>query len=311
MPAGATCPLPIMKSRPRRVHIALLCSALALLPVCVVYASTELRLRRVYTVPAVTLDVPTDAASIERGQHLVQVIAQCTNCHGEDLGGRSLGENPWLGRLSAPNLTPGRGGIGSHSNEELVWSIRYGVGRDRRPLVMMPAQYLRKLGDKDLGAIVAYLRSLAPVDREVEGVRAGPLARLLLFLDRLPDVVPAETVIRAGEPAPPPRPGLSIEYGGYLVDTAGCRICHRHDLSGGLHPLALPGEPRPPGLTPDGPLATWSERDFLHTLRTGTTPDGRRLDDAYMPWRRIGRMSDPELKAIWRYLRSLEAARIG
>ena len=51
---------------------------LALLPVCVVYASTELRLRRVYTVPAVTLDVPTDAASIERGQHLVQVIAQCT-----------------------------------------------------------------------------------------------------------------------------------------------------------------------------------------------------------------------------------------
>ena len=300
-----------MRARPRARHIALVCAALALLPLCVVYASTELRLRRVYSVPAVTLEVPTDPASIDRGQYLVHVIAQCTNCHGEDLGGRSLGENPWLGRLSAPNLTPGRGGLRSHSDEELVWSIRYGVGRDRRALVMMPAQYLRKLGDRDLGAIVAYLRSIAPVDREIAPVRAGPVSRLLLFLGLVPDVVPAETLIHAGEPPPPPRPGLTIEYGGYLVDTAGCRVCHSHDLSGGLHPLARPGEPVPPGLTPDGPLAAWSERDFLRTLRTGTTPDGSRLDEAYMPWRRIGRMSDPELKAIWRYLRSLEPARLG
>ena len=300
-----------MKPRPRPGRVALLCAVTALLPLCVVYVSTELRLRRVYTVPPVTLEVPTDPASIERGQHLVHVIAQCTNCHGEDLGGRSLGESPWLGRLSAPNLTPGHGGLGSHSDEELVWSIRYGVGRDRRALVMMPAQYLRKLGDTDLGAIVAYLRSLAAVDREVAPFRAGPLARLLLFLGRVPDVVPAEALIHAGEPAPPPAPGPTIEYGGYLVDTAGCRICHRHDLSGGLHPLSLPGEPRPPRLTPEGPLAAWSERDFLRTLRTGTTPDGRGLDEAYMPWRRIGRMSDPELKAIWRYLRSLEPTRPG
>ena len=55
----------------------------------------------------------------------------------------------------------------SHSAEELIWSIRYGVGRGRRALVMMPAQYLRKLGDRDLETVVK-LREAAIIDLAVE-----------------------------------------------------------------------------------------------------------------------------------------------
>ena len=100
--------------------------------------------------------------------------------------------------------------------------------------------------------------------------------------------------------------GVSIEYGAYMVETGGCKVCHHDDLRGGLHPLSLPGEPPPSDLTASGRLASWSEADFLRSLRTGRTPDGRRLENQWMPWKSIGRMSDLELNAIWKYLESLQ-----
>ena len=60
-----------------------------------------------------------------------------------------------------------------------------------------------------------------------------------------------------------------------------------------------------PNLTPGGGLARWSEADFINTLRTGTTPDGRQLDNEFMLWEDIGLLTDDELKAIWLYLQSL------
>ena len=45
--------------------------------------------------------------------------------------------------------------------------------------------------------------------------------------------------------------------------------------------------------------------DFVRTLRKGVTPDGRSLDSEWMPWPAIGRMSELELRAIWRYLRTI------
>ena len=96
-----------------------------------------------------------------------------------------------------------------------------------------------------------------------------------------------------------------IDYGAYLVDTGGCKVCHKDDLRGGLHPLSLPGEPPPPDLTRGGPLASWSESDFIRTLRTGVTPDGRQLDAQWMPWPTTARMTDGELRAIWQHLQSL------
>lgn len=284
---------------------AAMVAGLLIVGACVVYASTEVRLRRVYAVPPLQVEARSDPATLARGRHLVHVVAQCTTCHGADLGGKSLGSDPWLGRLSGPNLTRGRGGIALHSDAQLAASVRYGVDREGRPLVMMPAQYLRHLSDDDLGAIIGYLRSLPPVDRELPPRRSGPLSRLLLFLGRVPDVLPAESIARSSAPPQVPPVDAGVDYGRYLVDVAGCRVCHHENLAGGLHPLALPGEPVPADLTPQGPLGSWSEREFIRTLRTGVTPDGRALDGAYMPWRTLARMSDAELAAIWLYLRSL------
>ncbi|NIW44030.1 MAG: hypothetical protein GWN30_04445, partial [Gammaproteobacteria bacterium] len=57
-------------------------------------------------------------------------------------------------------------------------------------------------------------------------------------------------------------------------------------------------------LTPGGELKGWSEADFINTIRTGVTVDGRTLNEV-MPWRYIGQMTDEELQAIWLYLQSI------
>ena len=60
-----------------------------------------------------------------------------------------------------------------------------------------------------------------------------------------------------------------------------------------------------PSLTSSGRLANWKEADFLKTLRTGQTPEGKQLNTEYMPWRELGQMTDTELRAVWSYLRTL------
>ena len=76
----------------------------------------------------------------------------------------------------------------------------------------------------------------------------------------------------------------------------------RHGLNFFFHPLALPGEPPPSDLRASGPLRGWSEEEFLRAMRSGVTPDGRRLDPEYMPWPRFAGMTDGELSAIWEFL---------
>jgi mono/diheme cytochrome c family protein len=275
------------------------CAALA-----AVFVASERRLQKVYDVPAPAVSVPADPAAVARGRHLAHAVAQCAYCHGDDLGGKLAADVAGLGRLYAPNLTPGRGGIGaSYRDADFVRAIRHGVDREGRALWVMPSQYLAALRDVDLGALIAYLRTLAPVDRELPAKRAGWLTRLALVTGRAPDLLPAEQIDHAAlaEAARPSR--HDAQRGAYLVDLGACRVCHRPDLSGGLHPLALPGEPTPPSLRAAGPLARWSEADFVRAMRTGATPTGRLLDPQFMPWPRFAGMSDGELRAIWRYLR--------
>ena len=286
-------------------RITLWVAGLLALAAISVFAATERRMARRYEVAAVAIATPSEPASLERGRHLVEVIGQCTTCHGADLAGAAMADDPWLGRLFASNLTPGRGGIANFTTADLVRSIRHGVKRDGRSLLLMPAQYFNRFSDADLGAIIAHLRRLPPVDRVVPEPRIGPVSRLALFSRQAEDILPAELIDHGAAPRAAPPTDLSTDYGAYLVETGGCKICHHENLAGGLHALALPGEPPPANLRPDGPLGRWSESDFLHTLRSGTTPEGRNLDEAWMPWPAIARMSDLELRAIWRYLRSL------
>jgi mono/diheme cytochrome c family protein len=261
---------------------------------------------RRYPVDPPPLATVSTGDAVDRGHHLVTAVSQCTTCHGEDLAGTELVDDGWFGRLWASNLTPGRGGIAERDASDLVRSIRYGVRPDGTSHVMMPAQHLRHLSDEDLAAIISFLRTLAPVDRETPPPYMGPFARVVVALGLAPDLFPAGLVANAPDTPRVIEARESVGYGAYLVEAGGCKVCHNPRMTGGLHPLALPGEPEPPNLTPGGALASWSSQDFVRTLRTGVTRKGRVLDPNFMPWPAYSKMSDLELKAIWKYLRSLQ-----
>ncbi|MDH3213931.1 MAG: cytochrome c [Myxococcales bacterium] len=294
-----------MTARTARNAASIAATAFAALSVGVIGLS-EVRLDRRYATPSASLAVRADPETVVRGRHVGDHIAQCSFCHGDDLAGKPAADDPWLGRLWAPNLTPGRGGLPrDYRDEDLARAIRNGVGRDGRSLRLMPSDQLRAMSEADLSAVIAWVRSAPPVAAERPASFAGPLTRLVLAAGLAPELLPAERIDHDAPPPPAPAPDPTPAYGEYLVGIGICRVCHRDDLGGGAHPLSLPDEPPPPDLTISGSLGGWSEADFLQTLRSGATPDGRPLDPVYMPWPRYAQMSETELRAVWAYLRTL------
>lgn len=173
----------------------------------------------------------------------------------------------------------------------------------------MPVRNFYYLSDQDLGALIAYLKSVPPIDNELPSTAPGPLGRVMLALGQLPSeaTMPDVTVIDHDGPRPiAPQPGLTLEYGEYLART--CTVCHGPHFNGGI--IRTDAEYLSPNLTPGGEVAFWSEEDFIATLRTGITPSGYQLRDV-MPWKYIGQMTDEELKAVWMYLQSLPALEQG
>jgi mono/diheme cytochrome c family protein len=270
-----------------------------------VYIISGIRIGKSYDDVAVEAKVlPAGDEAIARGRHLVEI--SCTDCHGEDLAGEAMVEDPIVATLFGSNLTSGEGGVaGDNTDGELVRAIRQGIGADGKSLWFMPSQEFNHWSDADVGAIVAYLRQVPPVNNQQPENSGGPLGRILFLTGMLP-LLPAELVDHEAVRPPAPPIGVSVEYGAYLG--RGCNGCHGPELAGGPIPGTPPGSTIAANLTPAGALANWSEAEFIETMRGGTTPDGRVLDSEWMPWPTLARMTDDELMAIWLYLQSVPAA---
>ena len=218
-------------------------------------------------------------------------------------------EDPIMANLYASNLTSGKGGANeAYTDAELVRAIRQGVGHDDKSLWFMPSQEFNHWSDADVGAIVAYLNQVPPVDNQLPENSGGPLGRALFLAGMIP-LLPAELIDHDRERETAPPIAVSVEYGAYLG--RGCQGCHGEDLAGGPIPGAPPGSPESANLTLGGELAGWSEANFIETLRTGTTPDGRQLDAEWMPWPTLSKMTNDELKAIWLYLQTVPGVTAG
>jgi mono/diheme cytochrome c family protein len=261
-----------------------------------------------YDVSVEPVPIPTGEAAISDGRNIA-TIHYCAFCHGENLAGKVLLDTPAMAVAYAPNLTGGAGGVGStNTDEDWVRAIRHGVGHDGRGLVAMPSTIWYRLNDEDLGALIAYLRSLPPVDNELPARRIGPLGRLLVALGQFPSTGAALIDHNAPRHAAPER-GITAAYGEYLAQST-CSACHGENLNGGTV-RGLDGELEIAlNLTPGGALADWSEAQFITALRSGVTPNGRVLSET-MPWQYVGQMTDEELRAVWLYLQSLPALEQG
>src|SRR5512138_773206 len=136
---------------------------LALVGAGVVYGASERRLRTTYDTTVDAVPVPTDQASVARGEHLVRAVLDCTLCHGDDLGGSVYSSSAAIGTVAGPNLTHGKGGLAAdYGDLDYVRAIRRGVRRDGRSLIVMPSEVFTHVSQEDLGAVLAYLRQLPP-----------------------------------------------------------------------------------------------------------------------------------------------------
>jgi mono/diheme cytochrome c family protein len=239
--------------------------------------------------------------AIQRGHHIVQSRAGCQGCHGTDLGGGTVIDLALVAHWVAPNLTLGRGSVtrGFTAND---WdrAVRHGVRRSGQSS-SMPVEEFLNLSDHELSDIVAYVRSLPPVDRDMGRVTIGPAFAFMIATD--PTVLLAFKVDHdAPHAVEPPAEAPSAELGRHLTQV--CRGCHGLNLSGGK----LAGDPAMPivaNLTPhETGLKGWSEQDFIRALREGKRKDGTAISTA-MPWQAYGQMTDTELKAVWAYLQTV------
>jgi len=113
--------------------------------------------------------------------------------------------------------------------------------------------------------------------------------------------------------------GDMVARGKYLVTVMGCGDCHTpgyflgkpdlaHPLSGSDVGFEVPGLGIHwgPNLTPDPAtgLGKWSDAEIITAIRTGVTPDGRRLIPV-MPYGDFASLTDADAHAIVIFLRTL------
>ncbi len=266
--------------------------ALAAIAVLGVYISMGRDLAMNFQVAGEDVDVPVEEGSVEEGQRQAQLRGCSGGCHGNSTEGRVMVEL-WDGtRVVAPDLARV---AARYSTTDLERAIRHGVRPDGSSVIrFMPSEMFSILSDRDLGLIIAYLRSESRGEERLPEARYGPLGRIMGFMfKRQNGSVIAAEVIDHQHPAPPDT-GDRAAFGRYLVRSV-CSECHGNDLRGA-----------PDGTTPSLASAlAYSVEDFAALMRTGMPPDGRDLGlMANVARSRFVRFTDEEIAALHGYLQA-------
>jgi cytochrome c5 len=261
--------------------------------------SVESRRAVTYAVPPDSLAPFASTADVALGKRIVEVRGGCVDCHGKDLGGANVINDPAMGNINAANLTPAA--LAKWSDDEIGRAIRHGIGRDGRALFFMPSTDFVGLSGGDVASIVAYLRSVPSVERPPHTITLGPLAKVLTATGQIPIALTAETIDHSRPFPTKPTEEATPEFGRYLAHA--CTGCHNSDFSGGPIPGAPP-EWAPAADLTQRALASWSEADFVKAMRTGVNATGATLRPPF-PLGLTSQMSDVELKALWSFLKTV------
>lgn len=246
---------------------------------------------------------------LERGRYLVHGIAGCGNCHtmpgptpGPELAGGTPFEDAAF-TAYAKNITPDpETGIGKWTDAEIVRAIREGKRPDGSTIgPPMPIEMYRNMSDDDAAAIVAYLRTVAPVK--------NPVPKSVYHFPLPPAYGPPLRSVAAVPETDP------VKYGAYLAGPVGhCMLCHstpgpqgpdfEHGLgAGGMEFHGPWGLSIAANITPNG-LGRYSDDELKTIIRTGVRPDGSHLKPP-MGFAYYAHISDKDMSAIVAYLRTL------
>ncbi|WP_242927023.1 c-type cytochrome [Pontibacter vulgaris] len=303
--------------------------------IVLVIAAGVLYLR--YTFPKVdaapVLSVNKTAALEKRGEYLANHVAVCIDCHSsrdwsrfsgplvpgtEGKGGDKFDQNMGFpGTFYAKNITSDKEtGVGAWTDGELYRAITMGVSKNGEPLFpLMPYKAFNQMAEQDVHAIIAYIRTLAPVKNVVP--KSEPDFPFSLILRTLPENRPLAT-------AKDPELKDPVLKGKYLFTMASCAECHTpQDKDGPLEGMYLAGGVefkfpnnavvRSANLTPDKEtgIGTWTEDTFVQRFKSRGNPEAlaKVSPDGYnsvMPWSMYGGMEEEDLRAIYKYLRTVE-----
>ncbi len=255
-------------------------------------------------VPFVDLaDVALKTEAVARGKYLYEARG-CIECHGANGAGKTVIDDPNGLFVRGANLTPGKGGaVGSYTERDWVLAIRHGVKPDGRPAFIMPSQDYNRLTDGDLADLVAYIRTLPPVDGAGTEIRLPLIVKLVHGAGILKDA--AEQIDHRLPPSTPVPVAATVEHGRYVAQT--CIGCHGAKLEGGPIVGAPPHWPPAANLNGDqaGAMARYQTvEQFKTMMRTGQRPDGSKVNSA-MPFEALKLTNDTDIEAMYKYFKSL------
>lgn len=263
--------------------IGLTILSIAIVLALVIYVGSEYRVRQTFDIPATAIAIPTDSASLARGRHIFETRG-CEGCHGLGLGGKVFFDEPMIARVVAPNVVRAIRGYG---DPDLARLLRHGVRPNGRGVAVMPSAMFYHLDDADLGALIAFLRTLPDKGSDtLPKTSMRVLARVGMVLGQYkmePRYITHDAP-RAPNGADP------AARGKYIAKSA-CTECHGDQLTGD-------------GTTPSlSVVAAYSPVEFARLMREGIPRDGRKLDLMARTARsRFVHLTDDEITALYAYL---------
>ncbi|UZD22755.1 cytochrome c [Algoriphagus halophytocola] len=283
---------------------------------------------KVQPAPDLTVDISPDR--VARGAYLANHVTVCVDCHSvRDFsqfsgpitpgtlgqGGDRFDQNMGFpGVFYAKNITPA--GISDYTDGELFRLITTGVTNEGRAMFpLMPYAYYGKMDPEDIYDIIAYIRTLEPIENEVPESKADFPVNIIL-----------KTIPKDATPMDKPAKTDQVAYGKYLTNAASCVECHTpvdaqgvilagQEFSGGREFASPDGSVvRSSNITQhvENGIGNWTEELFVGRFK-------QYLDSGYhlpqvapgefnsiMPWVMYAGMKEEDLKAIYAYLKTVE-----
>jgi mono/diheme cytochrome c family protein len=216
----------------------------------------------------------TEAEMVERGDYLVNHVAICVDCHTPRTQTGQLDESMLLagndcfvdysgdptdgvGCVSALNLTNHETGLKQYNDDQVFELLRTGAtmheGDKRILLPIMPYWTFANMTDSDLHSMIAYLRTLPPVDNlpAANEPLPGPFA---IIEQRTEPALPVGIEEYPDSSLQPGDEGYEqAQHGKYMVAAGGCMDCHT--------PETIPPQ--------DDPNSDWVPADRSRVLQGG------------------------------------------
>jgi mono/diheme cytochrome c family protein len=266
---------------------------------------------------------------IEHGKYLANSVAVCIDCHsvrdwskfsGPPIpgtfgkGGDKFDQTMGLpGVFYARNITPH--GIKRYTDGELFRLITTGVTKEGRAMFpLMPYPYYGKMDREDIYDIIAYIRTLDPIESDIpESVADFPVSILI-------NTMPAKAELQ-----PKPDTTDQLAYGAYMTNASGCIECHTQvddkgqkilekSFAGGRD-FKFPNGAvvRSANITsdPSTGIGKWTREEFIGRFKayadsSYTSPTVAPGEyNSIMPWTMYAQMKKSDLSAIYTYIKTI------